>query len=144
MTHPRRGFALIAAIGVIVVLGLIVAGLSDSVLAQRQVTRHWRGEADQRLAVTGAMRALESALDAGEDSPAIELVWGESSVLASVRELAEEDPIYEHPALAHRRGDRLAKVEIDGEVELILLRSGGQTTHHRLPADLITEREGTP
>ncbi len=61
----------------------------------------------------------------------------------SVTGLAEEDPIYEHPALAHRRGDRLARVEIGGEVELILLRSGGQTTHHRLPADLTTEREGT-
>ena len=138
----RRAFALIAALGTLVILSLIVKGLCDSVMRGQTISRQWSHRADERLAQTWALRALD---DTATDQP-VAVQWGETSVEAQARPLAPDSPIYGHGALSHRPGDRLAVVRVGEETVHFLLRAGlGATgpTHHRLPTSLAAAAQET-
>ena len=138
--RSSRGFALIAAIGVLAVLGLIVVALCDSLDAQRSVSHHWRAQADKRLALTWSVNALR----ANSTTASAEANWGAIHILALAEPLSADSPVYLHSALSPRSGDRLATIHIDDTTTHLLLRGGPVPTHHRLPPDLIPPEEASP
>jgi hypothetical protein len=137
----RRGFALIAALGTLAVLGLIVAALGDSVQAQRQLQRVWMARGSERLAIQWALNQVSA------DVESIDGAWGEVTVHAVAETVGPDHVVYDHPVLSHREGDRLVTVMIAGEVRHCLERVDSTATDRhvfvRLPAGLIsTEEDG--
>jgi hypothetical protein len=126
-----------AALGVLAVLGLIVAALGDSMDAQRRVERAWNENADHRLAMRWALRALREASTAAKVSSEISGTWGNTPVRATARSLPVDSPAYGHMALDPRPGDTLATVTIGDETATLLVRLGPPATWHRLPAQLV-------
>jgi hypothetical protein len=142
--RARRGFALLVAIGVLAVVGLILLALSDSLFAARQVSRRWRAASDDRLALTWAIRELRESVSAGQASAEVTGEWGSTPIRAVAVPLGADSPVYRHPAVSPRPGDLLATVELGGTTEHLLLRRGPPATHHHLPASLFAGEEAAP
>jgi len=137
-TQRRRAFALIAAIGVIAVLGLIVTALAESLRAEREVARHVIQVNEQRLALQWVMEHLHAEQPLPSDH------WGDLPVSAEIRFASGGMPLYGHPAFDHRYGDRIAWVTIDGETRAYLLRLGDPPTHHALPRTVAERLTPSP
>lgn len=138
----RRGFAMIAAIGILAILALIVIALGDSHVANLQIKRHWSASADARLATQWAMKTLNQAI--GEGRPELLIVedlWGNTPIEMLAAPLDAASAVYGHPALSPRDGDYLVTLTIGESRANYLVRSGARATHHRLPAGLIPQSE---
>lgn len=140
--RARRGFALLAAIGVLAVLGLIIAALGDSVMAHRQVAQRWKERTDERLALEWAVENLRTNVSSVVPLT-VDGTWGTLPVRGSLVPLDPSSAAYDHPALSHHPGDSLAVIEIGDQVHRLLLRESPIPTHHRLPASLFAANEET-
>ncbi|NUP90872.1 MAG: hypothetical protein HUU25_13820 [Candidatus Sumerlaeia bacterium] len=139
MRLRRRAFALMAALGVLAILGLIVTALGDSMQTARQVSRRWDTSAEQQLAIRWAIRELRAASTATKVSAEVTGTWGDTPIHAIAASLPVDSPIYGHAMLNPRPGDTLARIDIAGEVITLLVRVGPPASWHRLPPRLILD-----
>ena len=125
-SQRRRGFALIAAIGVLAALFLIVVAADSAVnRGLRQSHRAFSISKNLETCEAAAQTAVRDYLAALKQNadPAIAIVSsnGDDTIATDLLPLTETDAMYSNGVLIYREGDFRVETKIDGKMRAVWL-----------------------